>query len=359
MRLGHKSAISFWVWFLRSQAIAVLMAQRIDRDKAGIISNSPSALAPMAGSAISYAKEKWRELARFERIQSQQIIMAALFVLIVGGQAVYRALHPSRSDYDYLQLVANLNAHPIASVLGALLPAIIFSPLVHWMFGWILRRNAARFKTCEHCAETIKAAAKVCRYCGRDVTPVEQAEGRALQQGADVKPLEPTRAALAADGVSVTEETQSRNSRKLPMVTLVIACTFGLVVYVGLNFDTLKAKFAGPDFDSDKFLASYSTQQKMEWPGKEITDGLWVIYKEGIDAYNRGDYVTAMRRFSPLAKQGDAPARFYVGWMYANGRGVSKNDAEAAKWYRLAANQGIASAQYCLGRQRTGCAAGR
>jgi uncharacterized protein len=35
--------------------------------------------------------------------------------------------------------------------------------------------------------------------------------------------------------------------------------------------------------------------------------------------------------------------------MYANGRGVQKDYAEALKWYRLAADQGLASAQHNLG----------
>ena len=35
--------------------------------------------------------------------------------------------------------------------------------------------------------------------------------------------------------------------------------------------------------------------------------------------------------------------------MYANGRGVEQDDAEAVKWYRLAAEQGDADAQANLG----------
>jgi TPR repeat protein len=35
--------------------------------------------------------------------------------------------------------------------------------------------------------------------------------------------------------------------------------------------------------------------------------------------------------------------------MYDNGEGVPQNDAEAMKWYRKAADQGIAPAQYNLG----------
>ena len=35
--------------------------------------------------------------------------------------------------------------------------------------------------------------------------------------------------------------------------------------------------------------------------------------------------------------------------MYDEGRGVAKDDAEAVKWYRKAAEQGYASAQHNLG----------
>ena len=35
--------------------------------------------------------------------------------------------------------------------------------------------------------------------------------------------------------------------------------------------------------------------------------------------------------------------------MYANGRGVPQDDIEAVRWYRLAADQGIAVAQITLG----------
>jgi TPR repeat protein len=35
--------------------------------------------------------------------------------------------------------------------------------------------------------------------------------------------------------------------------------------------------------------------------------------------------------------------------MYAKGEGVAQNDAEAAKWYTKAAEQGDADAQYLLG----------
>ena len=49
------------------------------------------------------------------------------------------------------------------------------------------------------------------------------------------------------------------------------------------------------------------------------------------------------------AEQGDAVAQNDLGSRYYAGRGVERDDAEAARWIRLAAAQGYAPAQYNLG----------
>jgi TPR repeat protein len=49
------------------------------------------------------------------------------------------------------------------------------------------------------------------------------------------------------------------------------------------------------------------------------------------------------------ADQGFAGAQFGLGFMYAEGRGVQRDDVEAVRWYRMAADQGFAGAQYALG----------
>ena len=45
----------------------------------------------------------------------------------------------------------------------------------------------------------------------------------------------------------------------------------------------------------------------------------------------------------------DAAAQYILGWVYSRGRGVGQDDAEAVKWFRLAAEQGNAPAQSNLG----------
>ena len=75
----------------------------------------------------------------------------------------------------------------------------------------------------------------------------------------------------------------------------------------------------------------------------------WAGFDEGMQAYNKGDYATALREFRLLADQGNAGAQSHLGNMYHEGNGMPQSYAEAAKWYRLAADNGFALAQYNLG----------
>jgi TPR repeat protein len=70
---------------------------------------------------------------------------------------------------------------------------------------------------------------------------------------------------------------------------------------------------------------------------------------KGYEAYNDGDYATALNEWKPIAEQGYAFAQYNLGIMYEYGNGVAKDYAEAVKWYRLSAEQGNAIGQYSLG----------
>ena len=52
-----------------------------------------------------------------------------------------------------------------------------------------------------------------------------------------------------------------------------------------------------------------------------------------------------VEQLKPRAEEGDKGAQFYLGYMYAIGRGTAQNYTEAAKWYRKAADQGHPGAQ--------------
>lgn len=54
-------------------------------------------------------------------------------------------------------------------------------------------------------------------------------------------------------------------------------------------------------------------------------------------------------RLLAAAEQGDAEAQFELGRRYDKADGVPDNDEEAVRWYRLAAEQGLARAETSLG----------
>lgn len=70
---------------------------------------------------------------------------------------------------------------------------------------------------------------------------------------------------------------------------------------------------------------------------------------EAMAAYQAKDYSLALQEFSALAQTGDPKAEYYMGRIYHYGEGVTVSGVEAAKWYRKAADKGVAGAQYNLG----------
>ena len=68
-------------------------------------------------------------------------------------------------------------------------------------------------------------------------------------------------------------------------------------------------------------------------------------WEDGMAAYNRGDYVPAVRVFRTLAEQGNAKAQNVLGVMFRKGEGVAKSPARARMWFSLAAKRGEAGAR--------------
>ena len=62
----------------------------------------------------------------------------------------------------------------------------------------------------------------------------------------------------------------------------------------------------------------------------------------------RKDPARAIKLYCDAARFGDAEAQFSLGWMYANGRGVTRNDSLASYLFDLAANQGHEHAKTML-----------
>ena len=72
-------------------------------------------------------------------------------------------------------------------------------------------------------------------------------------------------------------------------------------------------------------------------------------FQKGLDAYQSGDYATALKEWEPLAEHGDVDAQFHLGYMYSYGQGVTRDNITAVMWYEKAAKQGYIKALFWLG----------
>lgn len=75
------------------------------------------------------------------------------------------------------------------------------------------------------------------------------------------------------------------------------------------------------------------------------------VIDEGRAAYAAGDYATAIEKWQALIQQGQPEGAFFLGVMYAEGKGLERNHAKAFELYSQAAEKDYVPAQYNLGNQ--------
>ena len=81
-----------------------------------------------------------------------------------------------------------------------------------------------------------------------------------------------------------------------------------------------------------------------------LTVPAWADFETGMDAYERGNYATALSEWRPLAEEGNAQAQLHLGMLYHQARGVPQDSTTAREWYEKAAAQGNAWARVQLGQ---------
>ncbi|MBY3433297.1 hypothetical protein HFN89_03845 [Rhizobium laguerreae] len=78
-----------------------------------------------------------------------------------------------------------------------------------------------------------------------------------------------------------------------------------------------------------------------------VDPDVWAFYARALD---KGEQVKESAHWATeSANRNSVVGQTYLGWLYASGRGVTKDDVEASRLYRLAADQGYAPAQHNLG----------
>lgn len=90
-------------------------------------------------------------------------------------------------------------------------------------------------------------------------------------------------------------------------------------------------------------------EQGDKYLGENLKNSSNEQYEMGRKFHESQNYPEAEKWYRKAAEQGNAKAQYNLGNCYCLGEGVKHNYKEAIKWYRKAAEQGNADAQYSLG----------
>lgn len=119
------------------------------------------------------------------------------------------------------------------------------------------------------------------------------------------------------------------------------------VVFLAAAWQALSAPcFADTDFLLPHIvpLAKLRTQAANGDPIAQAGLGL-TYYRGDHDHGVTQDYAEAAKWYRKAAEQGNAPSQLMLGRLYFDGNGVTRNYVEAYLWYSLAAAQGLQAAK--------------
>jgi len=197
---------------------------------------------------------------------------------------------------------------------------------------------------CTQCGKALIEQNTFCTHCG---APRVVAAGTTKPDPvtpAAVLPVQALPVPPAVGAASPTETSRQKTSLLLGIVALV--CLGGWVAYI-----TTTASQNLTDALPNGIVEATNPaaiRVKANAGDAEAQNNLGYVYADG-----RGvpqDDAQAVSWFRQAAEQGHADAQNNLGWMYDSGQGVPQDDAQAVSWYRQAAEQGDAGAQSILDR---------
>jgi len=174
-------------------------------------------------------------------------------------------------------------------------------------------------------------ALRKCHKCGGEVS--------------DESPACPTCGALIPPAPRTPLSGQDSGGKKNPVRTIVSGAVCVLIGLLLLAF-LAPRKGTMPAPPVADIVNPEEIRAKAERGDAEAKWKLGTIYAKGQGV--KQDYAEAAKWYRQAADQENAGAQAALGELYEAGQGVPRDEAEAAKWYRRAADQGHAPAQYSL-----------
>ncbi len=116
---------------------------------------------------------------------------------------------------------------------------------------------------------------------------------------------------------------------------------------INLAFETVMQHRSG------KFNPASSPASKQPQRPKSTTDDAQQFYGTGMDYFEgkvtAKNYAEAAKWFKRAADLGHSPAQYYLGFLYSNANGLPLDFTAALRWYTMAAEQKNGAAMYQLG----------
>lgn len=112
----------------------------------------------------------------------------------------------------------------------------------------------------------------------------------------------------------------------------------------------MEKSWLGKIFSTSQKPEPAAVQHNLDRADAEVQFGLGLQFASGAGVAQ--DYAQAADWYRKAAEQNHGLAQFNLGTMYAKGQGVARDDALSVAWFGRAANLGDAGGQYCMGRNR-------
>ena len=274
--------------------------------------------------AVIWAYTAWKTYKQdFAALVTAQkfLVGAAALILIVGAVTVGDAKS---------ELILGLS--PSDMILGGLISFIAHFWLLNFFKGQLpdVSRSAVAN---QELLEKEDSAAKI--------TQTAQQETQ-VDSDPQIKRSDSTSGATAS-----TEQAQPAGNKGAWITTIAVVMFLGLLVLLSENMQ-------------EQDSADSSTVSKREIAKEPVAPAISLAERDAGAQYALGvsydngygvpeDLKEAAKWYRLAADQGHAEAQYNLGQMYAKGNGVPEDDKEALKWFRLAAEQGVDIAQYNLG----------
>jgi TPR repeat protein len=286
---------------------------------------------------------------------SYRIISSISVAIAASGVNTYYTVQRNSIDYQ---------AHPVASIIGSIIPGIIAGFAFYWWGSWRARQKQKNLSPIKPKQAAELAASNIDGQYDDAINnfllKVPARDIREFILNINESSGYVQRAKTALD-IRLAEDAEIHSRRTVHLTWALLVVSVALLAFPFLQIIISKNRAAnGTD---TRTITQTEQPPAVQTPAESEFDrekdqaengDMIAQFNLGVSYYNgdgvKTNFDEALTWFRRAANQGYVTAQRLVGVFYYNGwGGVAVDYPEAAKWYRKAADQNETTAQWCLG----------